>query len=110
MEQLLPLLTNLATGAVGGNVAGAALKEKSLGFIGNTVAGLVGGGLGGTLLTSVLGNMGLAGMTGDVASSGIGGMVMMSLLSYAKPYLAQYGINLDQLLKIGGGMNGPKQG
>ena len=39
MEQLI---IQLISGAVGGNVAGAAMKEKSLGTIGNSLAGIVG--------------------------------------------------------------------
>jgi uncharacterized membrane protein YeaQ/YmgE (transglycosylase-associated protein family) len=92
MEQFLPLITNLVTGAVGGNAAGAAMKDKSLGLAGNTIAGLVGGGIGGQLLSGLLasaGVVGLSGMTGDVATSGISGAVLMAVISYAKPYIMQ---------------------
>src|SRR6266581_3332338 len=34
------------SGAIGGNVAGAAMKENSLGTVGNSIAGILGGGLG----------------------------------------------------------------
>jgi uncharacterized membrane protein YeaQ/YmgE (transglycosylase-associated protein family) len=54
MEALLPLLIQLASGALGGNVAGSLLKNLSLGTLGNSVAGAVGGGLGGTLLDPLL--------------------------------------------------------
>ena len=37
---LLPLVIQLIAGAVGGNVAGAVLKDKSLGALGNTIAGI----------------------------------------------------------------------
>ena len=40
------LIIEAVSGAVGGNVAGAALKDKSLGAIGNSIAGIVGGGVG----------------------------------------------------------------
>ena len=50
------LLVELVSGAVGGNVAGAAMKEKSLGAIGNSLAGIVGGGIGGTILQAVMGS------------------------------------------------------
>ncbi len=40
------LLIEAVSGAVGGNVAGAAMKENSLGAVGNSIAGIVGGGLG----------------------------------------------------------------
>ena len=49
------LIIEAVSGAVGGNVAGAALKEKSLGAIGNSIAGIVGGGVGGTILQTVMG-------------------------------------------------------
>lgn len=46
METIIGLLS----GAVGGNAVGAALKNLSLGPIGNTIAGIVGGGAGATIL------------------------------------------------------------
>ena len=49
------LIIEAVSGAVGGNVAGAALKEKSLGAIGNSIAGIVGGRVGGTILQTVMG-------------------------------------------------------
>ena len=44
---LISLIIEAVSGAVGGNIAGAAMKEKSLGTLGNSIAGIVGGGLGG---------------------------------------------------------------
>lgn len=91
------LLVSVVTGAVGGNAAGAALKEKSLGTVGNSLAG-VGGGIitqvlpmltGGnvdvtTLFTGLLGNSALA---GDIGTSGIGGAIAMAAVAYIKQYL-----------------------
>ena len=51
------LIIEAVSGAVGGNVAGAAMKEKSLGAIGNSLAGLVGGGIGGTILQTLMGSV-----------------------------------------------------
>ena len=51
----LSLIIQLISGIVGGNAAGAALKEKSLGVLGNSLAGLVGGGLGGQIIQALLG-------------------------------------------------------
>jgi uncharacterized membrane protein YeaQ/YmgE (transglycosylase-associated protein family) len=48
------LIIEAVSGAVGGNVAGAAMKEKSLGPVGNSIAGIVGGGIGGTILQMVM--------------------------------------------------------
>ena len=41
------LIISLLSGAVGGNVAGAAMKDKSLGTLGNSLSGILGGGIGG---------------------------------------------------------------
>ena len=51
---IVSLLIQLVSGALGGNVAGALLKNLSLGTVGNSLAGIVGGGLGGTILSSML--------------------------------------------------------
>ena len=42
MESLLPMIIQLVSGAVGGNAAGAALKNLSLGSTGNSVVGAIG--------------------------------------------------------------------
>lgn len=55
MEALMPLIIQLISGAVGGNIIGALLKKFSLGVVGNSIAGLVGGGLGGQFLGNMLG-------------------------------------------------------
>ena len=47
--ELVPLLIQLASGAVGGNLAGKLLPNNSLGTIGNSIAGIAGGGIGGYL-------------------------------------------------------------
>ena len=36
---IINLLISLVSGAIGGNVAGAAMKEKSLGVVGNSIGG-----------------------------------------------------------------------
>ena len=47
---IISIIIEAISGAVGGNIAGAAMKENSLGTVGNSIAGIVGGGLGGMLL------------------------------------------------------------
>ena len=88
MESLLPLIIQLVSGAVGGNVAGAAMKEKSLGTLGNSIAGIVGGGIGGQILTSVLGmgggGMDIGGIISQIAGGGVGGGVLMLVVSVVK--------------------------
>jgi uncharacterized membrane protein YeaQ/YmgE (transglycosylase-associated protein family) len=49
------MIIEAVSGAVGGNVAGAAMKEKSLGPVGNSISGIVGGGIGGTILQMAMG-------------------------------------------------------
>ena len=48
---IVPLIIQLAAGAVGGNIAGTLLKNFNLCPLGNSIAGIVGGGLGGQLLS-----------------------------------------------------------
>jgi hypothetical protein len=47
------------------------MKESSLGTLGNSIAGIVGGGLGGTLLQTVMGT----------AAAGGGGLDLQSILA-----------------------------
>ncbi len=54
METLINLVIQLVAGVVGGNAAGAALKDYNLGNIGNTIAGAIGGVGGGQLLQAVI--------------------------------------------------------
>lgn len=85
---------NLLGGAVGGNVAGAALKKLSLGTVGNSIVGILGGGLGGQLLNSlgVLGAQGgsafdLGNIAGNVLSSGAGGAILLAIVGWIKNIL-----------------------
>jgi len=85
---IVALIIQLASGAVGGNLAGALLKKFSLGTVGNSIVGILGGGLGGQLL-GMLG-VGGAGATGgaldvgsiisSIAGGGVGGGVLMAII------------------------------
>ena len=46
MSTLVQIIISLVSGGVGGNIAGAILKNFSLGALGNTIVGLLGGGIG----------------------------------------------------------------
>lgn len=102
---LINIAITLVSGIVGGNVAGAAMQDKSLGAIGNSISGLVGGGIGGTILkvlgviggttaaTAVTGAAatsgvadlgGIGSIIGNVAGSGIGGAILMIIVSLIK--------------------------
>lgn len=86
-------IVNLVSGAIGGNAAGAAMKEKSLGPIGNTIAGLVGGGLGATIMQLVgmaqAGGLDMGQVATQVASGGIGGAVVMVISAMIKGMMAK---------------------
>lgn len=109
MEEYLPLIIQLVTGAVGGNVAGKLLKNLSLGTVGNSISGILGGGLGGYLLgmlglgggaatgtdmsaaTDAVagGGMDISSILGSVAGGGVGGGVVMAVIGAIKNAMAK---------------------
>lgn len=78
------LLISLVTGGVGGNIAGALFKQFSLGTAMNSVAGLVGGGIGSQILGDLLGGGAPTGLGGNIAGSGIGGILVMVIMGFVK--------------------------
>jgi uncharacterized membrane protein YeaQ/YmgE (transglycosylase-associated protein family) len=97
MDGIVGLIISLVSGAVGGNIAGGALDEHSLGPLGNTIAGIVGGGLGGQLLSALGGTRGvspnrsnstggfdLGRLVGQVAGGGVGGAIVMIIVGLIK--------------------------
>lgn len=95
MQGLIPILIQLVSGAVGGNAAGAIKKDISLGTIGNSIAGIVGGGLGGQLL-GMLGvgagsadGMDVSGIIGSIAGGGVGGGILMAVVGLIKQSMAK---------------------
>lgn len=90
------LLIQLVSGAIGGNAAGAYNKDTGLSPLGNTIAGALGGGVGGQILTSLLGLGGTAAASGlDIgtvisafATGGISGGLTALLIGYLKMKLA----------------------
>ena len=94
MESMLPLIINLISGAVGGNVAGGLMKKLSLGTMGNSIVGILGGGAGGALLGMLgidagAGTSDIAGILGSVASGGVGGGVLMAIIGVLKNAFAK---------------------
>jgi uncharacterized membrane protein YeaQ/YmgE (transglycosylase-associated protein family) len=79
---MVDLIVSLVSGAVGGNVAGAILKDKSLGTLWNSVVGILGGGIGGQILGLV--GLDAGGIIGTVAASGVGGAVLLWVVSLFK--------------------------
>ena len=75
---------NHIAGAVGGNAAGAASKDISLGTLGNTIAGAVGGVGGGQLLSALIPMMAGVGNNVDIgalASQAVGGGVAGAIVA-----------------------------
>ena len=91
----MELIISLLSGAVGGNLAGSLLKKISLGTLWNSVVGIIGGGLGGKLLETlgVLGQpeatMSVGSIIANVLSSGVGGGVLMAIVSFIKKAFAK---------------------
>ena len=79
MEWIISLLT----GAAGGNLAGALLKKLSLGTIGNSIAGILGGAGGQGILASLGGLTGNA-MLDSLLGGGVGGGVVMAVIGLIK--------------------------
>jgi hypothetical protein len=82
---IVNLIIQLIAGAVGGNAAGSALKDYSLGSVGNTIAGAVGGvGLGQALQALIPMLAGAAGGQLDVGAiigQLVGGVVGGAILT-----------------------------
>jgi hypothetical protein len=81
------LLIQLISGAVGGNAAGAALKEKGLGALGNTITGLLGGAGIGQLLASLAPQL-LESLAGQIGGAGVGGAVVTAIIGIIKSKMA----------------------
>ncbi len=104
MEQILAIIIPLISGAVGGNVVGALAKNLSLGTLGNSLAGIV-GGVGGSQLigmlmgggtaaaasaaTTAAGGMDIGTILTQIASGGVGGGVLMAIVGVVKGMMAK---------------------
>jgi len=95
MDNLLPLIIQLVSGAVGGNLAGSVLKKLSLGTLGNSIVGILGGGIGAYLLdlvgvpVSASGGMDIGSIVSSIAGGGVGGAVLMAIVGIIKKALSK---------------------
>ncbi len=94
MEEYLPLIIQLVSGAVGGNIAGSMMKKFSLGTLWNSVVGILGGGLGGQVLGMLGigdggGEMDLGGILGSVAGGGVGGGIVLAVIGMIKKAMSK---------------------
>ncbi len=92
---LVNLLISLVSGIVGGNIAGAAMPNKSLGPVGNSIAGFFGGGIGGYILqalgvlSATAATTDIGSLIGNVAGSGVGGAILLFIVSFIKNAMAK---------------------
>jgi len=80
MESLMPIITQLIAGAVGGNLTSAVLKQEAVNLVVRTIAGAIGGVGGGILLTLVGGQAGLTGLVAQGVGALVGGGVLSGIV------------------------------
>ncbi|MBS0270116.1 MAG: hypothetical protein JSS54_14225 [Proteobacteria bacterium] len=87
------LILQLISGALGGNVAGALLKNQSLGTFGNAIAGIVGGGIGGQLLElmfrTTAGSLDQASIITQILGCGFSGGLLVAIVGAARNAMAK---------------------
>lgn len=84
-------------GAAGGNALGSLAKSLSLGAVGNTLAGAVGGFMAGLLLPAIipmlyvspLGSLDIGFVIGQVVGGGVGGAVLTATVGAIKNSMAK---------------------
>ncbi|HWA45179.1 MAG TPA: hypothetical protein VHA10_18305 [Hypericibacter adhaerens] len=90
MEQVI---INLIAGAAGGIGAGKASPSFDLGMIGNIIAGAVGGGVLGQIVSALIpaisaaaqgGNLSVGGIVGQIVSGGAGGAILTIIAGLIK--------------------------
>lgn len=99
--EILSWIISLISGAVGGNVAGAATTDKNLGPMVNTIAGLIGGGAGQFILqamgilaaTQAPGSTGsefdISSLLANIGVSGVSGGVLTGIITLIKDAMAK---------------------
>ena len=98
---LLNLVIQLVAGAVGGNAAGAVLKQFNLGPLGNSIAGIIGGGLGGQILNAILsggagapsasGALEIGSLLTQIVGGGVGGGILMVIVGLIRQAMGGQG-------------------
>ena len=91
------LIIQLVGGLLGGNGAGAALKNLSLGKGGNSIVGIIGGLVGGYLLPQLglgggeaaAGSVDIASILTNLVGGGVGGGVLVAIVGAIKKAMAK---------------------
>jgi hypothetical protein len=93
---MINLIIQLIAGAIGGNAAGASMKNLDLGTLGNTIAGALGGAGGGTLLTALLPmlqgaagtDIDIAALAGQAVGGGVAGAIVTAIVGLIRNSMA----------------------
>jgi uncharacterized membrane protein YeaQ/YmgE (transglycosylase-associated protein family) len=96
---IMSLVIQLVVGAIGGNAGGAVMKDKSLGTLGNTIAGAVGGFGGSTILGSLMNSGAVDAVAtqaagggfdlNNILGGGVGGLVLSVVAGLIKNAMAK---------------------
>jgi uncharacterized membrane protein YeaQ/YmgE (transglycosylase-associated protein family) len=91
----MDMIIQIVAGLVGGNAAGAVLKNLSLGTAGNSIVGAV-GGIAASFLAPQLGlgpdaaaSLDMGGIIQSVATGGVGGALLTAILGMVKKALVK---------------------
>src|SRR4030095_315177 len=93
-DALINLIVQLLAGAIGGNLAGAAPQDSGLGVLGTTIAGVIGGGVMGQVLQSLLplaggtGGLDIGALLGQIVAGGAGGATLTVIAGIVKSTMA----------------------
>jgi uncharacterized membrane protein YeaQ/YmgE (transglycosylase-associated protein family) len=93
---IVSLIIQLISGAAGGHFAGKASPNVDLGQIGNLIAGAVGGGVGGQILSALLGlaatrsgGLDIASIIGQIIAGGASGGVLTAIIGMLRGAMAK---------------------
>ena len=90
-------IIQLISGAAASYVAAATMKQYNLGTLGNSIAGVIGGGVGAQIIGALAGGAGaevigpgrldIAALVGQIAAGGVGGAFLLVIVAQIKQAL-----------------------
>lgn len=97
MGNIIAIIIQLIAGAAGGNAAGAALKDKTLGTTGNSIAGAIGGVILAQIIQRMTGTVvapdaaaaaasgvDIGSIIKELIASGAGGAILTAIVGFVK--------------------------
>lgn len=78
----MDLFVQIILGAVGGSIGGLVFRNLSLGTVGNCIAGIVGGCVGGQIL-QMSASIG-SNVLDDIAGGCLGGIMLLAIVGFIK--------------------------